>query len=93
MFLSDSMLLNISNGYSAVKILGKLGSLYQSKYLVNKLFMQNKLYHLKMDDNDTVTDTIGFEPKIRLQNPTSSNISHGCVEQQSLKRISIKKYL
>ena len=56
MCLSDSMLLNISGEDSAVKLWEKLGSLYQSKSLVNKLFLQKKLFHLRMDENDTVTE-------------------------------------
>ena len=50
MFLLDSVLLNVSGEDSALKLWEKLGSLYQSKSLVNKLF------HLKMDENDTVTE-------------------------------------
>ena len=50
MFLSDSLLLNVSSEYSGVKLWEKLGSLYQSKSLVNKLF------HLRMDENDTVIE-------------------------------------
>ena len=50
------MLLNISSEDSAIKLWGKLGSLYQSKSLVNKLFLQEKLFHLRMDENDTVTE-------------------------------------
>eukprot|EP00253_Pinus_taeda_P028472 PITA_28472 len=34
----------------------KLGTLYQSKYLVNKLFLQRKLYNLRMKDGDSVTE-------------------------------------
>ena len=34
----------------------KLGNLYQSKSLVNKLFLRKKLYHLRMEDGDSVTD-------------------------------------
>jgi hypothetical protein len=33
----------------------KLGNLYHSKSLVNKLFLRKKLYHLKMEDVDFVT--------------------------------------
>ena len=47
--LSDSVLLNISGENSAVNIWGKLGSLYKSKSLVNKMFLQKKPFHLKMD--------------------------------------------
>ena len=38
--------------------MGKLRILYQSKSLVNKLFLQKKLFHLKMDENDTVTENL-----------------------------------
>eukprot|EP00253_Pinus_taeda_P006956 PITA_06956 len=34
----------------------KLGSLYQSKSLVNKLFMRKKMYNLRMKDGDSVTE-------------------------------------
>ena len=54
--LSDSVLLNVSGEDSAVKLWEKLGILYQSKSLVNKLFLQNKLFHLRMDKNDTVKE-------------------------------------
>ena len=39
LFLSDSVLLNVFGEDSAVKLWEKLGSLYQSKSLVNKLFL------------------------------------------------------
>ena len=52
--LSDSVLLNVYGEDSAVNLWAKLGSLYQSKSLVNKLFLQKKLFHLKMDENDMV---------------------------------------
>ena len=55
LFLSDSVLLSISGEDSVVNLWGKLGSLYQSKSLVNKLFLQKKLFHLRMDENDIVT--------------------------------------
>ena len=54
--LSDSVLLNVSGDDSVVKLWEKLGSLYQSKSLVNKMFLQKKLFHLRMDENDTVTE-------------------------------------
>eukprot|EP00253_Pinus_taeda_P028957 PITA_28957 len=34
----------------------KLGNLYQSKSLVNKLFLQKKLYNLRMKDGDSATE-------------------------------------
>ena len=56
MCLSDFVLLNVSSEDSAVKLWGKLGSLYQSKSLVNKLYLQKKLFRLRMDENDTITE-------------------------------------
>ena len=54
--LSDSVLLNVSGEDSVVNIREKLGSLYQSKYLVNKLLLQKKSFNLIMEENDTVTE-------------------------------------
>jgi hypothetical protein len=34
----------------------KLGKLYQSKSLVNKLFLRKKLYNLRMKDGDSVAE-------------------------------------
>ena len=56
--LLDSVLLNVSGEDSAVKLWEKLGSLYQSKSLVIKLFLQKKFVHLRMDENDTVTENL-----------------------------------
>eukprot|EP00253_Pinus_taeda_P034923 PITA_34923 len=54
--VSDSVLLNVS-GQAATKALwDKLGTLYQSKSLVNKLFLWKKLYNLRMKDGDLVTE-------------------------------------
>jgi hypothetical protein len=36
----------------------KLGNLYQSKSLVNKLFMRKKLYNLRMRDGDSVAENL-----------------------------------
>jgi hypothetical protein len=54
--LVDSVLLNVSGEYTAKEIWDKLGNLYQSKSLVNKLFLRKKLYHLRMEDGDSVTN-------------------------------------
>jgi hypothetical protein len=54
--LEDSVLLNVSGEYIAKKLWNKLGNLYQSKSLVNKLFLRKKLYHLRMEDGDSVTE-------------------------------------
>ena len=37
------------------EVVGKVRE-YQSKSLVNKLFLRKKLYHLRMEDGDSVTD-------------------------------------
>ena len=34
--------------------LENLGNLYQSKSLVNRLFLRKKLYHLRMEDGESV---------------------------------------
>ena len=47
--------------------MGKIGSLYQSKPLVNKLFLQNKLFHLKMDENDTATEHLNVYNTLVIQ--------------------------
>ena len=54
------MLLNVCGEDIGVKRWGKLGSLYQSKSLVNKLFLQKKLFYLRMDENETVTEHLNF---------------------------------
>jgi hypothetical protein len=48
--LEDSVLLNVSRESTAKEIWDKLGNLYQSKSMVNKLFLRKKLYHLRMED-------------------------------------------
>ena len=54
LFLSNSMLLNVYGEHSVVNLWMMLGGLYQLKFIVNKLFLQNKLYHLRMEHNGTV---------------------------------------
>ena len=51
-------MLNVSREDSMKKMWEKLGNLSHSKSLVNKLFMQKKLYHLRMEDGDSVTNHI-----------------------------------
>ena len=58
--LSDSTLWNVYGEKFAKKQWEKLGILYQSKSLVNKLFLRKKLYHLRMEHGDSVTDDINF---------------------------------
>ena len=54
--LSDLVPLNVSQEDYVKKPWGKLGNLYQSKSMVNKLFLRKKLYHLRMEDGDSMTD-------------------------------------
>ena len=54
--VSDSVLLNVSGEAMAKALWDKLGTLYQSKSLVNKLFLRKKLYNLRMKDGDSVTE-------------------------------------
>jgi hypothetical protein len=54
--LEDSVLLNVSREYTTKELWDKLGNLYQSKSLVNKLFLRKKLYHIRMEDGYSVTD-------------------------------------
>ena len=56
MCVSDSELLNVSGEATAKALWEKLGTLYQSKSLVNKLFLQKKLYNLRMKDGDSVIE-------------------------------------
>jgi hypothetical protein len=43
------VLLNVSGESTTKELWDKLGNLYQSKSLVNKLFLRKKLYHLRME--------------------------------------------
>ena len=54
--VSNSVLLNVSGEATAKALWDKLGTLYQSKSLVNKLFLQKKLYNLRMKDGDSMTE-------------------------------------
>ena len=54
--LVDLLILNVSGEDSTKKMWDKLGSLYQSKSMVNKLFLRKKLYLLRMSDGSSVTE-------------------------------------
>ena len=56
--VSDSILLNVSREAMAKALWDKSGTLYQSKSLVNKLFLQKKMYNLRMKDGDLVTKNL-----------------------------------
>ena len=50
------MLLNVSGEATTKALWDKLGTLYQSKSLVNKLFLRKKLYNMRMKYGDSVTE-------------------------------------
>jgi hypothetical protein len=54
--LVDSVLLNVSGESTAKELWDKLGNLYQSKSPINKFFIRKKLYHLRMEDGDSMTE-------------------------------------
>jgi hypothetical protein len=54
--LLDLVLLNVSGEATTKTLWDKLGNLYQSKSLENKLFAWKKLYKLRMRDGESVTD-------------------------------------
>ena len=54
--LSNSVLLNVSKEATAKDLWEKLGKLYQSKSLVNKLFLRKKLYNFRMRDRDSLAE-------------------------------------
>ena len=55
MCILDSIFLNVSMEVMDKALWDKLGTLYKSKSLVNKLFLRKKLYNLRMKDRDLVT--------------------------------------
>jgi len=54
--VSDLVLLNVLGEAMTKDLWDKLGILYQSKYLVIKLLLWEKLYNLRMKDGDLVTE-------------------------------------
>ena len=54
--VSDSISLNVLGEATTKDLWENLGTSYQSKSLVNKLFLQKKLYNLRMKDGDSVTE-------------------------------------
>jgi len=53
--VSASLLLNVLGEAIAKALWDKLGTLYQSKSLINKLFLCKRLYNLRMKNEDLVT--------------------------------------
>ena len=58
LYVLDSVLLNVSGEAMANTLWDKLGTLYQSKSLVNNFFLQKKLYNLRMKDGHSVTEHV-----------------------------------
>jgi hypothetical protein len=54
--LLDSILLNVSEEDTTKDLWHKLGKLYQSKSLVNKLFLRKNMCNLRMRDGDSMVD-------------------------------------
>jgi hypothetical protein len=50
------VLLNVLRESTTKELWDKFGNLYQSKSLVNKLFLQKNLYHLRMEYGDSVIE-------------------------------------
>jgi hypothetical protein len=56
--LSDSVLLNVLEEATTKDLWEKLGKLYHSNSLVNKLFLRKKMYNLRMRDGDSVAENL-----------------------------------
>jgi len=54
--VSNSVLLNVSWEAMIKSLWDKLGTLYHCKSLVNKLFLQKKVYNLRMKDGDSMIE-------------------------------------
>ena len=52
----ESILLNVSGEATTKALWDKLGTLYQYKSLVNKLFLWKNMFNLRMKDGDSVTE-------------------------------------
>eukprot|EP00253_Pinus_taeda_P026116 PITA_26116 len=65
--VSDLVLLNVSGEATTKALWDKLGTLYQSKSLVNKLFPWKKLYNLTMKDGDSVTEHLNVFNTVVIQ--------------------------
>lgn len=56
LYLADAILLNVLDETTANSLWTRLGSVYQAKSLVNKLFLRKKLYSLRMEEGGSATD-------------------------------------
>jgi hypothetical protein len=65
--LADLVPLNELGEDSVKKLWDKLGSLYQSKSLANKLFLRKKLYLLRMSEGISVTENLNAFNTLLIQ--------------------------
>ena len=65
--VSDSVLLNVSGEATTKNLWEKLGTLYQSKSLLNKFFLRKKLCNLRMKDGDSVTEHLNAFNSVVIQ--------------------------
>ena len=56
--VSDLVLLNVYGEAKTKNLWNKIGTLYQSKSSVNKLFLRKKMYNLRMKDGDSMTENL-----------------------------------
>ena len=56
LYLADLILLNVLDENTANSLWTRLGSVYQAKSLVNKLFLRKKLYSLRMEEGGSIAD-------------------------------------
>eukprot|EP00253_Pinus_taeda_P021636 PITA_21636 len=82
----DPVLLNVSVEATTKALWDKLGTLYQSKSLVNKLFLRKKMYNLRMKNGDSVAEHLNafnivngdaFSVRGRFQNRNKNKLSNG----------------
>jgi hypothetical protein len=72
--LEDSVLLNVSGESTTKELWEKLGNLYQSKSLVNKLFLRKKLDHLRMEDGYFVIEHLNANQQRKKMNHKKNNL-------------------
>jgi hypothetical protein len=61
MCLSNSVLLNVLGEDISKELWDNLGTLYQSKSLVKKLLLWNKLYNIRIKDGDPTEQLNSFD--------------------------------
>jgi hypothetical protein len=82
--LEDLVLLNVSGESTTKELWDKLGNLYQSKSLVNRLFLRKKLYHFRMEDGDSMTEHLNDLDLLILRLHQKISVLLCCVLCQTL---------